>query len=360
MLHWTSLRHHIDLSPYAGFYQNAVHLACEGQKEVLCVDIGVRSGCSSRIILDALSRESIPWRLHLIDPVKDPQVDELLPIKGVSFLESLAEDVAGSYGNEYIDFLHIDADPHSYEQTKLIFSKFARFVPIGGIVMFHDCTPYFGVHEVVTKGLGTSGQWSLVFEDMNPQAPKSVPCMAIRRRQDSIHEIYKARALQLVEEFVDPFVLKTDCWNEVYEVPIAPLLQNVFCLELNDTVLDKAHRKFPKLRIRKGDIRKIPCENESVDVLIDTSTIDHIEDYQKALDEYQRVLKQNGEALIGVWLAKEAGQHPSKYGGTQYFFKEDSFIDDISQRFGIVSRTQHPEVIGDGMLNIFTVRKEDV
>jgi hypothetical protein len=359
MKHWTELRHHIDLSPYVDFYQDAVHLACEGKQAVLCVDVGVRDGCSSRIILDALQRESIPWRLDLVDPVKSIEAEELLDVPGVRFFEMFGEEASGNYSKDPIDFLHIDADPHGYEQTKVLFSRFARYVPIGGIVMFHDCTPWFGVHEVVKEGLGTSGQWALTYAKVDPQAPKSTPCMAVRLRDESIHEIYKNKALALVDQFVDPFVLKTDCWNEVNEIPIAPLIKNVFCLELSDIILDKAHNKFPKLRIRKGDIRKIPCENESVDVILDTSTIDHIPDYEKALDEYYRVLKLNGEALICVWLAKESSQHPSKYGGTQYFFNESSFVSDISSRFDIVSRTQHPEVIGDGMLNLFTVRKEN-
>lgn len=56
----------------------------------------------------------------------------------------------------------------------------------------------------------------------------------------------------------------------------------------------------PRARLIRGSLLEIPLEDESVDMVMSTQVIEHIEDHEKAASELCRILKPGGHALITV------------------------------------------------------------
>lgn len=151
----------------------------------------------------------------------------------------------------------------------------------------------------------------------------------------SIHQVYQQTVKALVEKYNPLRVLKTDCWNESDgDFPVASEITGryVVCLELQPSRIAKAQSKFPWLRFTKGDIRSIPFDDNEFDMVIDLSTIDHVEEYKKALNEYARVLIDDGVLYLVAWHSTAERDWipvPDQWGASQYHFKEDEFMEAI-------------------------------
>lgn len=140
-------------------------------------------------------------------------------------------------------------------------------------------------------------------------------------------------------------VLKTDANNEAfgndydddlrfYVQPIFPHIENmcnVSCVDIDQNTAAKALEKFPDLDVRVGSITDLPFPNESFHVILDLSTIDHVMNYEQVLNEYSRVLKPGGYALIVSWL--DSYTHEVE---EQIWFEHDAFLSAINARFKII------------------------
>ena len=83
----------------------------------------------------------------------------------------------------------------------------------------------------------------------------------------------------------------------------AGFAQKVIALEFdpqNFTRLEENLGAEPRAKLIRGSLLEIPLENESVDMVMSTQVIEHIEDHEKAAAELCRVLKPGGHALITV------------------------------------------------------------
>lgn len=73
--------------------------------------------------------------------------------------------------------------------------------------------------------------------------------------------------------------------------------------------------KDPTYLCIKCSAEEIPLEDESVDVIISTASLDHIPDYHKALAEVRRLLKRNGVFILTInsrsswWKLLLSGTH---------------------------------------------------
>lgn len=56
----------------------------------------------------------------------------------------------------------------------------------------------------------------------------------------------------------------------------------------------------PRARLIRGSLLEIPLDNESVDMVMSTQVIEHIQDHEKAAAELCRILRPGGYALITV------------------------------------------------------------
>lgn len=164
-------------------------------------------------------------------------------------------------------------------------------------------------------------------------------------------------------------VLKTDLNNEAhgdddapgYHVrPVIPAIADmcdVSCIEVDQLTIDRASEKFSGIDAQQGSVSNLPYENDTFDVVLDLSTIDHIEDYGSVLDEYRRVLKPHGMALIVVWL--DDYNHTQEYP-IQFWFDAAEFSESVNSRFEVIENESFNHVNGvpyPGRLAKFVVRK---
>ncbi len=68
----------------------------------------------------------------------------------------------------------------------------------------------------------------------------------------------------------------------------------------NFTRLQENLGRDPRARLIRGSLLEIPLDDESVDMVMSTQVIEHIQDHEKAAAELCRILKPGGYALITV------------------------------------------------------------
>jgi ubiquinone/menaquinone biosynthesis C-methylase UbiE len=149
---------------------------------------------------------------------------------------------------------------------------------------------------------------------------------------DETHEEYQRFAKEMTNKSKGP-TLKTDCWQEAED--FNPIQADYYC-ELYQELVDKAKAKG--YNAVKGDIRKLPFEDKKFGLLMDFSTIDHIEDYEPALKEYNRVLKDDGNFFLVVWTSIDDGDFLSdedSFGNPQYYFDYQTFKETLKKYFYI-------------------------
>ena len=154
--------------------------------------------------------------------------------------------------------------------------------------------------------------------------------MSLVREYPRILSDYFRIAQELAGEGLD--ILKTDAYNETESLPIpGGIARNipgrVQIIELDSSRCRQALRMG--FVVTHADIRQIPFEDGSFDLILDFSTIDHVGDYQVVLKEYARLLRPNGTASIVFWT-KPVGDL-DKDG--QYYFTHDEFMADITTIF---------------------------
>ena len=167
-----------------------------------------------------------------------------------------------------------------------------------------------------------------------------------------VHQRYQQYAKEAID-LGGHKVLKTDTWNET-EMNL-PVKADAY-LELNS---DRVQRALSSgYNAIQGDIRQIPFPDGEFGTVIDLSTIDHIPDYKKAIQEYHRVLKNDGIALIVTWLSRWRSR-PAKtnWGGKQYYFKARKFRNVVEKYFEIIREQDFPEITGNKFLYGFFLRK---
>ena len=139
-------------------------------------------------------------------------------------------------------------------------------------------------------------------------------------------------------------VLKTDVHNEtgIYSVsiPLIPELNNLFeevyAIEIDQEIINQA-KNLGKAQVTCGTVEKLPYDNQFFDSVLDFSTIDHVSNYNAALLEYQRALKNGGFLSIVVWVTSET---QTKVVGNQIYFEQNEFERCLGSIFNITSKIQ--------------------
>jgi SAM-dependent methyltransferase len=100
-------------------------------------------------------------------------------------------------------------------------------------------------------------------------------------------------------------LLKTDLFDEVLNTGIIPVLKSranhCVGLDISTVVLKGAKARYPELTVVEGDVRTLPFDNHTFDVVISNSTLDHFrskDEIFKSIHEIVRVLKKYGQLLI--------------------------------------------------------------
>jgi ubiquinone/menaquinone biosynthesis C-methylase UbiE len=71
-------------------------------------------------------------------------------------------------------------------------------------------------------------------------------------------------------------------------------------IHLLDTNVPRLNRYSDKFLTTEGDITKIPYDDKQFDVIYCISTLEHVVDWEKAIEEFARVLKKDGYLLMIV------------------------------------------------------------
>ena len=100
-------------------------------------------------------------------------------------------------------------------------------------------------------------------------------------------------------------VLKTDVFDEAVAEGLAPFLagraETVVAIDASPAAVEAARRRHPGLDARVADVRELPFEDGSFDVVVSTSTLDHFPsraDIDTGLRELHRVLAPDGLAVV--------------------------------------------------------------
>lgn len=80
--------------------------------------------------------------------------------------------------------------------------------------------------------------------------------------------------------------------------------------EANYALLQKNAGRLPNVRTMRESLLEIPQADASVDVVLSTQVLEHIEDHQKAAGELCRILKPGGYAVITVPRPPEPFPNP--------------------------------------------------
>ena len=148
-------------------------------------------------------------------------------------------------------------------------------------------------------------------------------------------------------------VLKTDLHNEANARPYVggilghlKRINEAYSVEIQEEVKEKAlgilnHKKRSVILLKSGDVRSLTSENETFELILDLSTLDHIHPAEtgRVLSEYERVLKPGGKLLLMVWVNSEnydVGVDDENQGPEhQFFFGQESLTQEIRKYFSI-------------------------
>ena len=131
-------------------------------------------------------------------------------------------------------------------------------------------------------------------------------------------------------------ILKTDLFNEVRNLPIdGGIIKNidgdVEAIEIRKEYVKIARKQG--VAARTGDIRYLPFNDKSFDVVMDFSTIDHIVEFEKVISEYARVLKPGGKLGMVYWTKEYFATVNDGNEFFQVYFVRDEILLELDEYF---------------------------
>jgi len=118
-------------------------------------------------------------------------------------------------------------------------------------------------------------------------------------------------------------VLKTDIFEEAHgsDQILFDLLQGVpvtIGMDVALPTVTKARQRCPSARILfyVGDVRCLPLRDESIDLVLSTSTLDHFEtreEFRRSLAEVARIMRAGGELIITLDNAYNPWYYPLRW-----------------------------------------------
>jgi SAM-dependent methyltransferase len=139
--------------------------------------------------------------------------------------------------------------------------------------------------------------WDASFEEWRPGPGNTL----LRAYSDAVNRKLLGRWLPLHSGSI----LKTDLFDEVVGTGLVGFLleraDRVSGIDVAPSIVAEACRKQPRLEATVADVRSLPYPDETFDVVVSTSTLDHFEsrsEIVKALGELARVLRPGGSLVV--------------------------------------------------------------
>ncbi len=126
------------------------------------------------------------------------------------------------------------------------------------------------------------------------------------RTPEASSEYNKGRHRYLRSLITHPggIALKLDLWNEggrkgVFDIGLFKTF-DVIGMDLAEVACAKAKQENPWLNLLNVTMEHLPCRAQSIDVILDMSTSDHVplEAFRRVVRDYARILKAKGELLM--------------------------------------------------------------
>lgn len=132
-------------------------------------------------------------------------------------------------------------------------------------------------------------------------------------------ELFGARAdLQLLTGLLDgEDVGDLGCGTGHLSRLIAPFARRVFAVDRSPEMLGLARERldgFANAEVRRGDLRKLPLEDASLDVAILALVLHYVVDLERAFSELHRVLRPSGRALVLDMMTHEHASFGEEMG----------------------------------------------
>jgi demethylmenaquinone methyltransferase/2-methoxy-6-polyprenyl-1,4-benzoquinol methylase len=100
---------------------------------------------------------------------------------------------------------------------------------------------------------------------------------------------------------------------EIWENSVKDKNLEICGLDPSKGMLEVAKKKFPTINFYNGYATELPCENNSVDIISISFGIRNVLEIEKALNEFNRVLKKNGKILILEFVKDDGNKKIRKY-----------------------------------------------
>lgn len=143
-----------------------------------------------------------------------------------------------------------------------------------------------------------TGYWDSVARNWDAMRPQTL----WRKHSDAVNLSLLARWLP--KERVRR-LLKTDVFDEAFGEGLLPLLMSrAECLvniDVSLSAIGSARKRYPRIRAIGVDVRSLPFTDDTFDMIVSTSTLDHFPsrgDIMVSLRELYRVLRPGGKLIL--------------------------------------------------------------
>jgi len=99
--------------------------------------------------------------------------------------------------------------------------------------------------------------------------------------------------------------------NSPYKNMVLSVVNKYIAIDKSE--INKHMFKYSKEEFLNGDVKNLPLEDSSIDCVIFTQVLEHIDEPFKALDEIKRVLKKDGILILSVPFIYQAHAVPYDY-----------------------------------------------
>ena len=132
--------------------------------------------------------------------------------------------------------------------------------------------------------------------------PVSAPISVLRAYSDAVNSALIRRWLP---SLVGARVLKTDLFDEAVAGGLVPELRaagaSILGVDVSVATVAAARARYPDLAVEVGDVRRLRFPDETFDLVVSNSTLDHFgspAELEGALDELHRVVRCGGTLLV--------------------------------------------------------------
>ena len=110
--------------------------------------------------------------------------------------------------------------------------------------------------------------------------------------------------LKLIGNVKGKKILDAGCGTGRYAVQLAKKGAEVYGIDISEKMLEIAKKKAKENRVKielmKGNILRLPYEDNKFDIVISSLALDHVKEHEKAISELVRVCKPKGKIIFSI------------------------------------------------------------